>query len=77
MRLPVVTPKRFIRILLQIGCIEKRQSGSHRIFYYPAKGVIVSVPMHTRDLKKGLLRSVLKDIDMSARDLVQLMKERR
>ena len=37
MKLPVIKPKQLIKVLEEKGCIFKRQTGSHRIFYYPEK----------------------------------------
>ena len=74
MRLSVVKPRQLVRALKKLGCIEKRQTGSHQIFYYPQKQIILTIPIHNRDLKKGLLRSIIKDLDLSIKDFLKLIK---
>jgi predicted RNA binding protein YcfA (HicA-like mRNA interferase family) len=73
-KLPIIKPRQLIYVLEKLGCIEKRQTGSHRIFYYPQKHIIIPIPMHNRDLKKGLLRSIIKDLDLSVEEFLRLMK---
>lgn len=75
MKLPVIKPRQLIRVLEKIGCIEKRQTGSHRIFYYPAKQKIITVPIHANDLKKGLLRSIIKELNLSVEEFINLLKD--
>ncbi|MBI3618984.1 type II toxin-antitoxin system HicA family toxin [Candidatus Peregrinibacteria bacterium] len=47
-------------ILLEHGFLEKRQTGSHRIFFHPEKRKVIPVPMGRKDLPIGTLRSILK-----------------
>ena len=54
MKLPIVKPRELIRVLEKKGCIFKRQTGSHRIFYYHKKQRIIVVPVHTKEIKKGI-----------------------
>lgn len=75
MKLPVVKPRQLIRVLEKKSCILKRQTGSHRIFYYPERQKIVTVPIHTKDLKKGLLYSIIKELDLSVEEFIKLLKK--
>lgn len=44
-----------------------RQKGSHRLY---RKGALrVTVPHHTKDLKPGTLRSILKQAQLTGEDL--------
>jgi len=73
MKLPQVKPNRLVRILKKIGCIELGQSGSHKIFRYPRNNKKIVVPMHTKDLKKGLLHSIItRDLEMSIEEFNKL-----
>jgi predicted RNA binding protein YcfA (HicA-like mRNA interferase family) len=74
-KLPIIKPKQLVYVLEKIGCIEKRQTGSHKIFYYPQKRIIIPIPIHNRDIKKGLLRSIIKDLDLSVEEFIKLMKK--
>jgi len=75
MKLPVIRPKHLIKILEKKGCIFKRQSGSHRIFYCPENKKIITVPMHAEDIKKGLLRSIIKELNLSVEEFINLLKK--
>jgi predicted RNA binding protein YcfA (HicA-like mRNA interferase family) len=66
---------RSIKVLERQGCILKRQTGSHRIFYYPEKRKIIIVPIHAKDLKKGLTRAIVKELDLSAEEFIKLLKK--
>jgi len=74
MKLPIVKPRELIRVLEKKGCIFKRQTGSHRIFYYPEKQRIIVVAIHAKEIKKGLLRSIIKELDLSTKEFLKLLK---
>lgn len=57
---PGYTSKEIIRLLEQKGFVFDRASGSHQIFMLPDGSKRVIVPMHTHDLPKGTLHSILK-----------------
>jgi predicted RNA binding protein YcfA (HicA-like mRNA interferase family) len=70
-RLPTVTAKVMVRVLLRSGFEELRQKGSHRIF---GKGSCrVVVPMHSGDLKPGTLKAILEAAGLSVDDLSDLL----
>jgi len=75
MKLPIVKPKQLIKVLEKKGCLFKRQTGSHRIFYYPEKQRIITVPIHPKDLKKGLVHSIIKELGLSREEFVKLLKK--
>lgn len=56
-RLPVITAKAIVAILLRVGFTELRQRGSHRIFKHGSRRAIA--PMHGGDLKPGTLKAIL------------------
>jgi len=43
-KLPIIKPKQLIYVLEKIGCIEKRQTGSHKIFLLSSKTNYYSNP---------------------------------
>lgn len=73
MKVPVVKPRELIRVLVKIGCIQKRQTGSHVIFEYPKNRVLIIVPQHPRDLKKGVLRGIIKDLNLTVEEFKNLL----
>jgi len=61
------------RALVRLGFRITRQSGSHRI-YVNAQGRRVTLPYHARKiLHPKLLSSILKDADISADELRDLL----
>ena len=73
-KLPVITPKKLIRTLLRSGFIFQHQSGSHRFYIHPNRPTkVVTVPYHNKDLKKGTLKSVLRQADLTVEELTELL----
>ena len=56
-----MTPKEMISLLEKNGFIYiKNNNGSHQKYYNPKTNFTVSVPMHAKELKKGLEHAILK-----------------
>ncbi|MGH1364855.1 MAG: type II toxin-antitoxin system HicA family toxin [Calditrichia bacterium] len=63
-----------IRALKRAGFVFKRQSGSHQMYIHPDRpGNIVVVPFHNRDLKKGTLKSILRQAGLSVEELIDIL----
>jgi predicted RNA binding protein YcfA (HicA-like mRNA interferase family) len=72
--LPVVTPRQLIRALQRAGFVVHHVRGSHHYLRHPAKpGLLVTVPYHGRDLKRGTLRAILRQAEMSVAELLDLL----
>jgi predicted RNA binding protein YcfA (HicA-like mRNA interferase family) len=61
------TPRELLRFLLGKGYRQVRQTGSHLILSHPSRALLV-IPMHARDLPKGLFFKILKDAGFSRED---------
>lgn len=59
-RLPVLKPKEVVKILEKLGYRQHRQSGSHLVLIKDGSRIQPIVPIHNRDLKKGTLRSIIR-----------------
>lgn len=70
-RLPVVTAKAMVAVLLRAGFTEFRQRGSHRIFARGSQRAIV--PMHGGNLKPGTLKAILDAAGLTANRLRELL----
>lgn len=55
-----MTSKQIVKLLKENGFVEIRQVGSQKQFKNYETGKSVTVPFHTKDLKKGTERSILK-----------------
>ena len=72
--LPVVTPRQLIRVLERAGFSVHHVRGSHHYLRHPDKpGVLVTIPYHGRDLKRGTLRSILRQAGISVSELADLL----
>ena len=70
--LPQLKPDKLIRIVQRQGFSKDRQSGSHAIFVHP-DGRWTSIPIHRKTIGKGLLRKILRDIQITPDELRQLL----
>jgi predicted RNA binding protein YcfA (HicA-like mRNA interferase family) len=72
--LPVVRPRQLIRALERAGFFVHHIRGSHHYLRHPDKpGVLVSVPVHNRDLKRGTLRAILREAGLTSDELRGLL----
>lgn len=63
-----MTPKEMVRLLVQHGFVKKTRNGSHQKMFNPATGKTTIVPMHTKDLGKGLESDILKQAGIKGKD---------
>lgn len=72
-QVPTLKARNLIKVLKRLGFINIRQEGSHIFFKHP-DGRTTVVPYHAgKDIGKGLLRAILDDIKVSARELQKLL----
>lgn len=70
-KLPVLKPKEAVKVLIKVGFVKKRQTGSHLIL---AKGgKIIPIPIHPKDLKKGVVRSIIKQSGLTIKEFTELL----
>jgi len=65
-------PREVVRILEKLGFIAKRQTGSHLIMYRSSDKKIIPVPIHKKDVRYGLLKSIIKQADSTEEEFVKL-----
>lgn len=74
-RLPLISAAHMARILRHVGFVLVRQKGSHASFRH-ADGRTTVLPFHKgEDLGRGLIRTILKDVDLSVADYELLRRE--
>jgi predicted RNA binding protein YcfA (HicA-like mRNA interferase family) len=72
-RLPRATGKEMVRALEKAGFHVDRTRGSH-VFLKHNDGRTTTVPVHSGEtLGPGLLRSILRDVELSPEDLIDLL----
>ena len=65
-------PREVISILQKLGFIEKRQTGSHKIMYHSVRNKIIPVPIHPKDIKKGLIKGIIKQAESTEEEFLKL-----
>lgn len=65
-------PREVISILQKLGFIRKRQTGSHVIMHNSGLRRTIPVPLHAKDIKKGLMRSIIKQADSTGKEFLKL-----
>jgi predicted RNA binding protein YcfA (HicA-like mRNA interferase family) len=64
-RLPQLKPKEVIRALERLGFVNRRQTGSHVVLRHPINKYTTVVPLHTKEIKRGLLFGIIKQAGLS------------
>ena len=73
MRLPALRPQKVIKALKKIGFENARQTGGHLILVNKTTKKIVPIPIHGKDIKRGLLLSIIKQADLTIEEFVKLL----
>jgi predicted RNA binding protein YcfA (HicA-like mRNA interferase family) len=72
-RLPILSGRKVIKALEQIGFEVVRQKGSH-VRLKHEDGRVVTVPVHAgQDISRGLLRKILRDAELTPKKLKDLL----
>ncbi|MDP4008712.1 MAG: type II toxin-antitoxin system HicA family toxin [Candidatus Peregrinibacteria bacterium] len=66
-----IKPKKLIKILKELGFSERDAEGSH-VFFKHKDGRTTVIPIHNKELSKGLLRKILNDIQLSVEEYDKL-----
>lgn len=69
--LPILSGREVVKALSKLGYYEVRQRGSHIRLYCTGRKS-VTVPDH-KTIGFGLLRKILRDIDISVEDFLKLL----
>ena len=78
-KLPVLSGREMIKILSRIEFVHIRTRGSHAILNKEDKEkgkITIPVPLHD-ELAKGTLKSIMRQIDLSLDELLDLMGKKR
>lgn len=70
-RLPAVKPRMVIRALLRHGFVIDHTTGSHYILI--REKLRVTVPYHSRDLKRGTLASIIAQAGLTVEEFGDLL----
>ena len=71
--LPAIKARQVIKVLKKLEFEEVRQKGSH-VFFQHADGRVTVVPVHRgEDLGRGLLRQIIRDIEIQPKEFLNLL----
>ncbi len=72
-KIPIVKPLRVVKAFRRGGFVEARQTGSHLILWNPKTKKAISIPIHAKTLKKGLLHGIIKESGLTLEEFLKLL----
>lgn len=72
-KLPAVKARELVRVVEKLGFEFRRQRGSHAIYIRSKDQSRVVIPMHTGDLKRKTLRSIIEDLKITVEEFHALL----
>jgi predicted RNA binding protein YcfA (HicA-like mRNA interferase family) len=72
MKLPALKPLEVVRVLKKLRFYPARQEGSHLVMKNDNQKTVV-IPIHNKDMRKGLLLSIIKSAGMSQEEFLALL----
>lgn len=75
-KLPVVSHKEIIKVAQSLGFLKDHQKGSHLVMRHPEAHQRVVIPIHAgKTVKKGTLKGILRDLEISTADFVKELEK--
>jgi len=75
MKLKPIASRKLIKALEKIGFVATRQKGSH-VFLKHSDGRATVVPVHKgEEIRRGLLRKIIKDVKLTREEFLKLLEE--
>ena len=72
-KLPRITPRKLLKILLRLGFFIHHQSGSHVNLRHNFKNHLhIVIPLHSRELAPKTLKSILVQTEVTPKELIDL-----
>ena len=69
-KLPILKPQEMVRVVEKMGFVRTKKSKGGHLRYCHPDGRKTSIPMHKgEDIGRGLLRKILRDIDIEIEEL--------
>lgn len=74
-RLGQLKADELVKALAKLGFMVRRQTGSHLILRHPISKRFATVPMHARDIKRGLLFGIIKQAGLTTQEIQDALKD--
>ena len=76
-RLPIIKARELVRVLEGLGFWEHHRVGSHAQFKH-LDGHRITIPIHSgKDIKTGILRGIISDLNLTIDEFVALLKKKK
>ena len=72
-RLTALTPREAVAALKRAGFIERRQWGSHLHLWHPERRRVTTVPIHSRDLPRPVLKEIIRQAGLTEDEFRRLL----
>lgn len=73
-KLPIVSGIKIVKVLSKIGFEHIRTSGSHMILTKKNNGKKITLPIpNHKELAKGTLKSIMKQVNINLEELLELL----
>ena len=73
-KLPILKAKEVIRALERGGFFIHHQTGSHvQMKHHEKPELRITIPRHSKDLPKPIIRSIIRQADLSIEDFLKLL----
>lgn len=75
-KLPFIKDRELIRVLKKLGFFEHPERGTSHLVFSHGDGRRTTVSRHSgKDIPRGTLRAILRDINISIAEFVKVLKE--
>jgi predicted RNA binding protein YcfA (HicA-like mRNA interferase family) len=71
--LPSLRPREVVKVLKRIGFEEIRQTGSHLILSNKITKRTIPIPIHNKNIKRGLLAIIIKQAGLKINEFLKLL----
>ena len=68
-----IKPRKFVKILEELGFVKRDAQGSH-VFLNHHDGRTTVIPIHAKEISKGLLRKILNDVQLTVEEYDKLRR---
>ena len=73
-KLPIIKDKQLIKALRKIGFTKHRQKRTSHLMMIHSDGRRCVIPIHSgKDIPRGTLKAILRDIEITTKELVDLL----
>lgn len=76
-RLPVLSARKMIQALERAGFMANGQKGSHFYLWHPFRKLTTAVPVHPGDLKRSLVREILRQVGLTEEEFRKFLSKRK